>query len=411
LRRNLLVAQSGGPTAVINSSISGIVTEAAKSTNVEGIYGAINGILGVLKEDLVDLRREDHSSIQRLRQTPSAALGSCRYKLNDRDYDRLLEVFRTHNIGYFLCAGGNDSMDTAHKVAQLAASKSYELQVIGVPKTVDNDLMVTDHCPGYGSVARFNATATRDSGLDTEAIYTSDTIKIIETMGRDTGWITASTALGKDDEDGAPHLIYLPERPFIAESFLEDVRNVYDRLGRAVICVCEGLKNEKGEFLRASSKELDTDKFGHAQLGGVGEYLTNLISSKLKIKARCDKPGTIQRVSMVCASQIDLTEAYEVGQFALSRAIEGESDKMVTLIRKSNDPYVSERGLTGLEEVALRTKKVPEAFINERSNYVTESFLKYARPLIGAPLLAYAHLKKERLKKQLPQYFEKLTKP
>ncbi|HUK28311.1 MAG TPA: 6-phosphofructokinase [Candidatus Acidoferrales bacterium] len=404
LPRNLVVAQSGGPTAVINSSISGIVTEATKSTRVEGIYGAINGILGVLKEDLVDLRREDPNSIQRLRQTPSAALGSCRYKLNERDYDRLLEVFRAHKVGYFLCAGGNDSMDTAHKVAQLAESKNYELQVIGVPKTVDNDLMATDHCPGYGSVARFNATATRDSGLDTEAIYTSDTIKIMETMGRDTGWITASTALGKDGEDGAPHLIYLPERPFIAESFLEDVKNVYDRLGRAVICVCEGLKNEEGEFLKASSKGLDTDKFGHAQLGGVGEYLVNLISNQLKIKARCDKPGTIQRVSMVCASQVDLSEAYEVGQFALSRAIEGESDKMVTLTRKSDDPYVSEKGLVDLDEVALRTKKVPEIFINKKSNYVTDSFLKYSRPLIGGPLPPYAHLKKERLQKHLPQY-------
>jgi 6-phosphofructokinase len=404
LNGNLLVAQSGGPTAVINSSISGIVAEATRNEKVHGIYGAINGILGVLHEDLVDLRLEDPSSIQKLRQTPSAALGSCRYKLSERDYGRLLEVFIAHNIRYFLCAGGNDSMDTAHKVAQLAGSKNYELRVIGVPKTVDNDLMITDHCPGYGSVARFNAIATRDSGLDTEAIYTSDTIKIIETMGRDTGWITASTALGKDGEDSAPHLIYLPERPYIAETFLEDVKNVYDRLGRMVICVCEGLKNEKREFLKASSKEIDTDKFGHAQLGGVGEYLVNLISKELKIKARCDKPGTIQRVSMVCASQVDLAEAYQVGQLAIAKAIEGETDKMITLIRKRNDPYESENGLVELEEVALRTKRFPEAFINKQSNYVTDAFLKYASPLIGGPLSDYAHLRKERVRKQLPQY-------
>ena len=401
---NLLVAQSGGPTAVINSSVSGIVAAATRNEKVHGIYGAVNGILGVLHEDLVDLRLEDPSSIQKLRQTPSAALGSCRYKLSERDYGRLLEVFMAHNIRYFLCAGGNDSMDTAHKVAQLAGSKNYELRVIGVPKTVDNDLMITDHCPGYGSVARFNAIATRDSGLDTEAIYTSDTIKIIETMGRDTGWITASTALGKDGEDSAPHLIYLPERPFIAETFLEDVKNVYDRLGRMVICVCEGLKNEKGEFLKASSKEIDTDKFGHAQLGGVGEYLVNLISKELKIKARCDKPGTIQRVSMVCASQVDLAEAYQVGQLAIAKAVEGETDKMITLIRKRNDPYESENGLVELEEVALRTKRFPEAFINKQSNYVTDAFLKYASPLIGGPLPEYAHLRKERVRKQLPQY-------
>ena len=195
-------------------------------------------------------------------------------------------------------------MDTAHKIAKLASERNYDLRVIGVPKTIDNDLMVTDHCPGYGSVARFNAIATRDSGLDTEAIYTSDTVKIIETMGRDAGWITASTALGKEGEDSAPHLIYLPERPFVSTRFLADVKSIHDRLGRVVICVCEGLRDEKGEFVKASLKKTDTDKFGHAQLGGVGDYLANLVSENLKLKARCDKPGTIQRVSMACASQL-----------------------------------------------------------------------------------------------------------
>ena len=404
MTRNVLVAQSGGPTAVINSSVAGIVTEAKGNEKVDEIYGAINGILGVLNEDLVDFGLEDPAAIQQLRHTPSAALGSCRYKLGDRDYARLLEALAAHNVRYFLCAGGNDSMDTAHKLARLASAKGLELQVIGVPKTVDNDLMITDHCPGYGSVARFNATATRDSGLDTEAIYTSDTIKIIETMGRDTGWITASTALGRDGEDSAPHLIYLPERPLIAESFLNDVKDVYNRLGKAVICVCEGLRNEKGEFLKASSKDLDTDKFGHAQLGGVGEYLANLIAKHLKIKARCDKPGTIQRVSMACASQVDLTEAYEVGRVAFSKAVNGETDKMVTIMRKREDPYESDYGLVELQEVALRTKKFPDTFINKQSNFVSDSFLKYATPLIGGPLQEYAHLRKERVKKQLPQY-------
>jgi 6-phosphofructokinase 1 len=253
-------------------------------------------------------------------------------------------------------------------------------------------------------VARFNAIATRDSGLDTEAIYTSDTVKIIETMGRDTGWITASTALGKDGEDSAPHLIYLPERPFIAETFLEDVKTVYDRLGRVVICVCEGLKDEKGEFVKASNKQIDTDKFGHAQLGGVGDYLVSLIAENLKIKARFDKPGTIQRVSIVCASQVDLDEAYRVGQIAISKAVEGENDRMITLARKKNNPYECEAGLVELEKVALKTRKVPDQFISKRSNYVTDEFLEYARPLIGTPLPEYAHLRKEMLRKQLPHY-------
>jgi len=402
--RNLLVAQSGGPTAVINSSVAGIVEEALQHEKIRGIYGAVNGILGVLREDLVDLRQEDPSTISKLRRTPSAALGSCRYKLSDRDYSRLYEVLTAHDIGYFICAGGNDSMDTAHKTAKLAAERKYDLKVMGVPKTVDNDLPVTDHCPGYGSVARFNAVATRDSSLDTDAIYTSDTIKIIETMGRDTGWITASTALAKETEDSGPHLIYLPERPFIQDSFLTDVKEVYDRLGRVVLSVCEGLKNEKGEFVKASTKGIDTDKFGHAQLGGVGDYLVKLISEKLKIKARYDKPGTIQRVSMLCASQVDLDEAYSVGKAALSKAIEGESDKMVTLVRKRNNPYSSDTGLVDLEKIALKTRKVPDEFINKNSNFVTKEFVDYVTPLIGGPLPEYARLRKEKLERKLPPY-------
>ena len=399
MAKNLLIAQSGGPTAAINSSVCGIIVEAEQRGNIGGIYGAINGILGVLNEEIVDLRQEDPTTILNLRKTPSAALGSCRYKLSERDYTKLMEVFAAHNISYFLYAGGNDSMDTAHKVAQLAAERNYDLHVMGVPKTVDNDLMVTDHCPGYGSVARFNAIAVRDSGLDTEAIYTTDTVKIIETMGRDTGWITASTALGKDCPDSAPHLIYLPERPFVSGKFLEDVKSVYDRLGRVVICVCEGLKDEKGEFVKASTKKIDMDKFGHSQLGGVADYLVNLISGKLNLKARYDKPGTIQRVSMTCASQTDLEEAYRVGQIAISKAVDGETDKMVTLVRRGNDPYECETGLVELEEVALRTKKVPNEFISKDSNFVSKGFLEYAKPLIGGPLPEYAHLKKKMIEK------------
>ena len=404
MSHNLLVAQSGGPTAVINSSICGIVEEALQHERIRGIYGAVNGILGVLHEELVDLRLEDPSSIRNLMNTPSAALGSCRYKLSARDFDRLMEVFIAHDIGYFLYAGGNDSMDTAHKVANLAAERNHELRVMGVPKTVDNDLRITDHCPGYGSVSRFNAIATRDSCLDTEAIYTTDTVKIVETMGRDTGWITASTALAKDTDENGPHLIYLPERPFILEKFLNEVKEVHDRFGRVVICVCEGLRDESGAFLKASTEGIDTDKFGHVQLGGVGDYLVNVISGKLKLKARYDKPGTIQRVSMQCASQIDIEEAYRVGQVALSSAVEGECDKMVTLIRNQNDPYHSETGLVELEEVALKTKKVPDEFINNDSNFVTKAFLEYVRPLIGGALPHYARLRKRTVNRKLQPY-------
>ena len=380
-----------------------MIEEAKRHHEIQGIYGAVKGILGVLDEEFVDLRQEDEQTISKLRRTPSAALGSCRYKLSGNDYGRVTDVLSAHKISYLVFAGGNDSMDTAHKIANLSAERNYDLSVMGVPKTVDNDLAMTDHCPGYGSVARFNSIAVRDSGLDTEAISTSDAVKIVETMGRDTGWITASTALAKADTDSAPHLIYLPERPFVSGKFLEDVKRVYDRLQRVVICVCEGLRDENGEFVVASNKKIDVDKFGHVQLGGVGEYLANLISAKLGIKARCDKPGTIQRVSMVCASQADLDEAYLVGQVAVSKVVEGDSDKMVALLRTNNEPYECETTLVNLEQVALKTRKVPDEFIDEDPNYVTDSFLRYARPLIGGALPEYASLKKRMVERLLPE--------
>ena len=387
--------------------MSGVVAEAKRHSQIQGIYGAVNGILGVLNEELVDLRQEDPITIEKLRRTPSAALGSSRYKLNENDYARVMEVLKAHKISYLVFAGGNDSMDTAHQVAGLASERGYDLKVMGIPKTIDNDLLGTDHCPGYGSVARFNSIAVRDAGLDNDAIYTSDSVKIVETMGRDSGWVVASTALGKTGEDSAPHLIYLPERPFVRSKFLDDVKAVHDRLKRAVVCVCEGLKDEKGEFVKASAKQIDMDRFGHAQLGGVGDYLVNLISSNLGIKARCDRPGTIQRVSITCVSEIDLDEAYLVGQVAISKAVEGESDKMVALLRKSSDPYKCETGLVGLSEVALKTRKVPDESIDKNSNYVTDAFLTYARPLIGGPLPEYASLRRRMVEKLLPDHSQR----
>ncbi len=386
---NVLIGQSGGPTVVINNSVCGIVQE-AKRQGVGGIYGAINGILGVLRDDLIDLGKEDPFTIEGLRKTPSSALGSCRYKVQEEDYGRIIEIFEKHNIRFFFYIGGNDSMDTAHKIEGLARKEDFDLTVIGVPKTVDNDLVKTDHCPGYGSVARFNAIATRDAGRDTDAIYTSDPIKIIETMGRNTGWITASTALAKEDENDAPHLIYLPETPFIAEDFLEDVLTVYKKLGKVVITVCEGLKNESGEHLMASRGEIDTDGFKHAQLGGVADYLCRLISRELKIKARFDKPGTIQRTSMVCASKTDIEEAYMVGRDAVKYAMEGKSGYMVSLIREKE--YRCKTGLVRLELIANRVKRVPENFIKEEGNFVTQEFIRYAKPLIGGPLPEYVRL-------------------
>lgn len=394
LTGNLLIGQSGGPTAVINSSLCGVIQEALKHEEITGIYGMVHGIMGVLNEEFIDLGKQDPEVIEGLRHTPSAALSSCRYKVSENEYDRILEVLRKYNIRYFFYAGGNDSQDTARKVSKIAKDSNYELRALGIPKTVDNDLLEIDHCPGYGSVARWLAIATRDAGLDTEAIGIVDNVKIIETMGRNTGWITASTALAREGEDDAPHLIYLPERPFDEEKFLADVDNVYRKYGYCLVTVCEGLVDKNGEYIIASNRAIDTDKFGHRQLGGVAQYLCDVVANGLKIKARWDKPGTIQRVSMVCASKVDLEEAYIVGKMAVKYAVDGKSDYMVTLIREPGKEYRCSTGLVELDKVALGTKKVPDEYINESGNFVTEAFIDYVRPLIGDPLPKYVRLKK-----------------
>ena len=394
-------AQSGGPTAVINSSICGAIEEARKHKEIVAMYGSIHGILGVLHENMIDLNRESPRTISLLRQTPSSSLGSSRYKLKEEDYDRILKVLAAHDIRYFFIAGGNDSMDTANRVFKMAREKGYELSVMGLPKTVDNDLPITDHCPGYGSVARWLALSVRDAGLDTEAIYTSDTIKVVETMGRNAGWITAATALARQRPNDAPHIILLPEIPFSRDKFLSDVERVYRKLGYALITCCEGLRDENGDYLTASQRSLDTDRFGHRQLGGVGETLCGIIADGLKIKARADKPGTIQRVSALLASPVDVAEAYATGAQAVRHAVEGKSGWMVTLEREPGAEYACKTGIVSLEEVANREKKVPREFINAEGTGVTGAFLEYVTPLIGGPLPEYARLEKHFVKKRL----------
>ena len=400
LTGNLLVGQSGGPTAVINSSLCGVVQEAMKHEQIQGIYGAVHGVEGILKEQMIDLRQESAETIDLLRQTPSAALGSCRRKLKESDYGRILGIFQKYNIRYFHYIGGNDSQDSSYQISKLATDRGYELRVIGVPKTVDNDLDVTDHSPGYGSVARFIAIATRDAGLDTEAIGVVDTVKIIETMGRNAGWITAGAALAKEEPDDAPHLVYVPERTLDLDQFLSDVQRVNDRLGYAVVAVCEGLKNKKGESIVASGSAIDTDSFGHKQHGGVGDFLCDVIKNKIQLKARCDKPATIQRVSMISASSVDLAEAYQVGVVAVREAVAGKTDFMVTLVRQPGKTYSCTTGLATLVDAANKEKKLPDHFINPEGNGLTEAFLDYARPLIGGPLPRYARLKKRLVKRE-----------
>lgn len=394
LKGNLIVAQSGGPTAVINSSLAGVIKEGLAHEEITGIYGALHGIEGVLYEEVVDLGREKASTVEGLQSTPSSALGSCRHKLMPQEYTRILEVFQAHNIRYFFYIGGNDSMDTAHRVGQLAAENGYDLRVLGVPKTIDNDLAYTDHSPGYGSVARWVATAVRDAGLDTEAIGVVDKVKIIEVMGRNAGWITAASALARDHADAAPQLIYLPERPLVIGRFLDDVQRLYDHLGHVVICVCEGVRGENGRTLVESRQAIDGDAFGHPQRGGVADFLCRQVAEELKLKARFDKPGTIQRVSMALASPVDLDEAYLVGQMAVRHAVDGVSDRMVALVRESDEPYRCTTGLVELEKVARAEKVMPDNYLNQTGNDVSEPFLRYARPLIGGALPRYVQLER-----------------
>lgn len=385
---------------MINASLAGVVEEAKKHSEIADIYGCVHGVQGLLKEDIADLGREKPDTIKGLKTTPSAALGSCRYKLKADDAERLLRVIQAHNVRHFLYIGGNDSAETCHTIAELALREGYEMRVMGVPKTVDNDLQYTDHCPGYGSVARFVAVATMDAGRDTEAIGIVDNVKVIETMGRNAGWITAAAGLARREELEAPHLIYLPEIAFNKDQFLSDVQNVFGRFGYCVLAVCEGLRDAEGKELAASGSTIDTDAFGHKQLGGVGDLLCDLIATNLKIKARCDKPGTIQRMSSLIASSVDIEEAYMVGQAAVRAAAEGTSGQMVTLVRESDDPYSCTTGLVPLEKVAAGEKKVPREFVTPEGNFVSQAFLDYVRPLVGS-LPKYARLELHRVAKRL----------
>ena len=388
---NLIVAQSGGPTVAINSSLVGVVQEALEQNAVGGIYGARNGIQGVLKEELIDLRRVPGETLDGLRRTPAAALGTVRHKLSDNDYDRLLEVFRAYDVRYFLYNGGNDSMDTAHQVHQLALEANYELVSIGVPKTVDNDLVGTDHCPGYGSAARFVATATRDTGYDTESMAPSSPVKIMEVMGRNTGWLTAASVLGREGPEDAPHLVYVPERSVSKETLLSEVETVYRRLGRVVIAMSEGARDQKGESLGTVLQQ-EVDVFGHKMKGGASDGVARLIAAEMGLKARVDRPNYLQRSSMGVASHIDLEEAYRAGRAAVRAAVAGESGHMISLVRLSSTPYEFTTGMTPLSEVANIERPLPAEYFDRESGEITSGFVEYAKPLIGDPLPPYFRL-------------------
>ena len=384
LTGNVLVAQSGGPTAVINASLAGVIEEALNHDCIEEIYGGLNGVLGILQERLIDLAEEPQQAIRGLRYTPASALGTCRYKLRkEADFQRVVDVFKAHNIRYFFYIGGNDSQDTADKISKLAASSGWQMRVIGIPKTVDNDLVVTDHTPGYGSVIKHVATTVRELACDAEAMGQHDLVYILEVMGRSAGWIAAGATLAKrrDNPNDPPHLIYLPEVAFETNKFLDDVAEVLKKEKYCFIVVGEGLVDSNGNYI--STSDANQDSFGHSQLGGVGDYLKGLIDQHFSgIKTRSFRPGHSQRAAAGSASQADNDEAYLAGKAAVQAAIAGKTDKMVTLTRGDSDNYVCETGLADLSEIANGVKHLPAAWINEDGVSLNYQFVKYASALI-----------------------------
>jgi 6-phosphofructokinase len=416
-KANAIVAQSGGPTCVINSSVCGVIGEAKKSKKIGRVLAAHNGILGVLKEDLFDVYAEKASTIEALKRTPAAALGSCRYKLKSLDkgkgdFDRVLDVFKAHDIRYFFYAGGNDSMDTADKVNKLAAQRGYELVCIGIPKTIDNDLAFTDHCPGFGSAAKYVATCAMEAGRDNEAL-TFDACAIIEVMGRDAGWIAAAAGMASREPQDAPHLIYMPEAAFTFEKLIRDVKEVYKEFGRVFIVVSEGLKGDKGNYIAAETAGLGKDAFGHATLGGAAEILKKVIEKEAGIKTYWNKPGSQQRCSMHFASLTDVNEAYMCGKAALKAALSGINGKMITLVREKCPKYRCSMGFVDLSEAAKGEKYVPKEYINQRGNHITQACRDYIAPLIKgeAPITigkdglpVYVRPAKKPVEKKLPDY-------
>jgi ATP-dependent phosphofructokinase / diphosphate-dependent phosphofructokinase len=392
LAGNLLVAQSGGPTCVINSSLAGVVQEAGRHECMEEIYGGANGILGVLGEDLIDLNDEKAKTIAGLRSSPGAALGTCRYKVDfrkkpeqaARDMDRLFEVFQAHNIRYFFYIGGNDSQDTSHKIHEEAVRRGYELRVIGVPKTIDNDLPHTDHCPGYGSVIKYNATTVLEIGTDVAGMATDDgACCIIEVMGRSAGWIAAGTVLAKRGQAASPpHIILLPEVAFEEEAFLAKVKATTEAYKYCVVVVGEGIKKANGEEVGGDKTQLDA--FGHPVMAGASEKLKSLIQGKLGIKTRTVLLSYAQRAAGHFASLADSANAFACGEAAVKAAVAGQSGFMVKLVRVpgADGKVTWNTDLQPLAEIANVEHLIPRDWISEDGFLPNEKFVDYARPLV-----------------------------
>jgi 6-phosphofructokinase 1 len=383
IQGRLLYAQSGGVTAVINATAAGVI-EAARARGVS-VYAARNGILGALREELIDTSKETKGAMTALRHTPGGAFGSCRYKLksleaNRAEYERLIEVFRAHDIRWFLYHGGNDSADTALKISQLGKAMDYDIRCIGVPKTVDNDLAVTDCCPGFGSVAKYTAISTLEASLDVASMAeTSTKVFILEVMGRHAGWIAAASGLAGDGKDGAPHIILFPENAFDEATFLAKVKATVERVGWCTVVASEGVRNQAGQFLAEAGTR---DAFGHAQLGGAAPVVANMVKDALGYKFHWAVADYLQRAARHIASKTDVKQAYELGKAAVQLALKGHNAIMPTIERISDTPYKYKIGVAQLSDVANVEKFMPRDFITEDGFGITAACRQYLLPLI-----------------------------
>jgi len=417
-KKNAFYAQSGGVTATINTTACGVIETARKHRSRIGkVYAGRDGIIGALTEDLIDTSKEPAAAIRALRYTPGGAFGSCRYKLKGLDehraqYERLIEVFKAHDIGYFFYNGGNDSADTSYKVSQFAERLGYPLVCVGVPKTVDNDLAVTDCCPGFGSVAKYVATSIREAGYDVASMArTSTRVFILEVMGRHAGWITAACGLAAEQEGDAPHILLFPEIQFDQERFLARVDDTVRRHGYCTIGVSEGLRNAEGKFLSESGLR---DAFGHAQLGGVAPLLANLVKDKLKQKYHWAVADYLQRSARHIASKTDVLQSYAVGKAAVELAIKGRSGVMPVIVRKSSKPYRWTVGVAELKDVANKEKMMPRDYITTDGFHITDRCRQYLEPLVQGEdyppyrsgLPAYVKLRNAAVPKKLGTTFK-----
>ena len=413
--KNALYAQSGGVTSVINATACAVIESSRKSKKIGKVFAGKNGIVGILQEDLIDTSIEDIKEINKLMHTPGGVFGSCRHKLKDakqnkREYRRLIEVFKAHDIGYFFYNGGGDSQDTSNKIAQYTKEEGFPVTCIGIPKTIDNDLPFTDNCPGFGSVAKYIATSTKEAALDVKSMSSSSTkVFILEVMGRHAGWLAASSGLAQSNNNSAPHIILLPEVPFNENKFLKKVKDSVKKEGYCVVVVSEGAKYKNGKFLADAGT---VDSFGHKQLGGVAPRIAALINKKLGLKYHWAVSDYLQRSARHISSQVDLDQAYAVGKAAVEFAAAGENSIMPIIVRKKSKPYSWDIGKVKLSKVANVERKMPKNFISKDGFGITQSCKNYLSPLIqGEPMTPFkdgvihtASLKNRLVRKKLRSF-------